>query len=204
MATIVTPRMRLPLLAGAIGIAALLLAACGGGDAAPALPAATPTPLPAGQWISSQEADTLWQQIAGSATAVKPILRPSSLPAGLTEVQRLDTEEPLLQFAIVYSDARHERWLSLTAGGVGSPALSGPHGQQQEVVIRHTYATYQLYDQENPTGAAWLLWQEPGRWGAPGDPNLPNLDHVPYFMSSRGMSKDELMKVADSLQPMEE
>ena len=192
--------MRLPFLAGAVGSAALLLMSCGGANSAPRA-AATPTPLPAGQWISSQEADTLWQQIAETATLVKPILRPANLPPGLTEVQRLDMEKPLLQFAIVYSDARHEQWLSFTAGSVGSPALSGPRGQQQEVFVRHTYATYQLYDQENPTGAAWLLWQEPGRWGAPGDPNLPNLDHVPYFMSSRGLSKETLMKVADSLQP---
>jgi len=195
------PRTLFAPLAGGLGVAALLLAACGGGSAAPAVPAATPTPLPAGQWVSFWQADALWQQIIESATLVAPILRPSYLPPGLTEVQRLDTEKPSLQFAIVYADARHERWLSLTAGSVGNTALYGPRSLQQEVVIRHTYATYQLYDQENPTGTAWLFWQEPGRWGAPGDSNLPNLDHVPYFMSSNGLSKDDLMKVADSLQP---
>ena len=168
------------------------------------MPVVTLTPLPAGQWISFWEADTLWQQIVESATLVKPILRPSYLPPGLTEVQRLDSEKPPLQFGIVYADARHERWLSLAAGSTGGAALSGPHSQQQQVVIRRTYATYQLFDQENPTADAWLLWQEPGRWGAPGDPNLPNLDHVPYHISSHGLSRDDLIKVADSLQPVEE
>ena len=192
------------LLAGSLGVAALLLASCGGGKAAPAPPAVTATPLPAGQWISFWEADTLWQQIAESATLVKPILRPTYLPPGLTEVRRLDSAEPLLHFAIVYSDARHERWLSLAAGNIGNTALPGPRSQQQQVVIRNTYATYQLFDEENATDDAWLLWQEPGRWGAPGDPNLPNLDHVPYNFSSHGLSRDDLIKVADSLQPVEE
>jgi len=154
--------------------------------------------------MSFWEADALWQQIAESATLVKPILRPAYLPPGLTEVRRLETEKPRLQFAIVYADARHEKWLSLAAGSAGGVALSGPHSQQQQVVIRHTYATYQLLDEENPTSDAWLLWQEPGRWGAPGDPNLPNLDHVPYHISSHGLSREDLTKVADSLQPMEE
>ena len=198
------PRTRLSLLAGGLGVAALLLASCGGGNAAPALPAVTPTPLPAGQWTSLWEADTLWQQIAESATLVKPILRPAYLPPGLTEVRRLDSGEPLLHFAIIYADARHGKWLSLAAGSIGNTALPGPRSQQEQVVIRHTYATYQLYDKEDPTGDAWLLWQEPGRWGAPGDPNLPNLDHVTYYITSHGLSRDDLIKVADSLQPVEE
>jgi len=201
----VRPQARLTLLAGCLGAAALLLASCGGGGtAAPALPVVTPTPLPAGQWISFWEADALWQQIAESATLVKPILRPGYLPPGLTEVRRLDREKPSLQFGIVYADARREKWLTLTAGSIGNIALPGPHSRQDQVVIRGTYATYQLFAEEEPTSDAWLLWQEAGRWGAPGDPNLPNLDHVPYHISSHGLSRDDLIKVADSLQPVEE
>ena len=195
------PQVRL-LLAGGLGVVALLLASCGGGGtAAPALPVVTPTPLPTGQWISFWEADAVWQQIAESATLVKPVLRPTYLPPGLTEVRRLETEEPSLQFAIIYADARHAKWLTLAAGSTGKPTLPGPRSQQEQVVIRNTYATYQLFDTEDPTSDSWMLWQEPGRWGAPGDSNLPNLDHVPYFISSNGLSKDDLMKVADSLQP---
>jgi len=205
MAALVKPQARLALLAGGLGVAALLFASCGGGGtAAPALPVITPTPLPSGQWISFWDADALWQQIGESATLVKPILRPSFLPPGLTEVQRMETEKPSLQFAIVYADARHQKWLSLAAGSTGGIALSGPHTQQQQVVIRHTYATYQVFDEENPEADAWLLWQEPGRWGAPNDPSLPNLDHVPYHISSHGLSRDDLVEVADSLQPVEE
>lgn len=155
--------------------------------------------------MSFWEADALWQQIAETATLVKPVLRPAYLPPGLTEVRLLDTEKPHLQFAIVYADAHHEKWLSLAAGSsVANAAPAGPGSLQQQVVIRHTYATYQLYDKENPTGDAWMLWQEPGKWGAPGDPNLPNLDHVPYYITSRGLSRDELVKIANSLQPVEE
>jgi len=197
-------RRRLSLLAGGVGVAALLLASCGGGNAAPAPPAATPTPLPAGQWASLWEADALWQQIAQSATLVNPILRPAYLPAGLTEVQWLVSDEPLLRFTIVCADAEHEKWLSLTAGQGGPAALSSPRSQQQQVVIRGTYATYQLYDKDKPLGNAWLIWQEPGKWGAAGDPAVPNLDHVPYHIASRGLSRDDLIKTADSLQPVEE
>jgi hypothetical protein len=204
VATLVKPRARFFLLAAGLGAAVLLLAACGGGTAAPAAPVATPTPLPAGEWVSLWEADALWQEIVQSATLVKPILRPSYLPSGLTEAQRVDTEEPLWQFSIVYADSHHEKWLALTAGSIGGIALTGPHSQQEQVVIRNTYATYQVFDEQNPTADAWLLWQEPGQWGAPGDPDLPNLDHVPYNMSSHGFTRDDLVKVADSLQPLEE
>ena len=205
MASLVKPQVRLPLVAGGLGVAALLLASCGGGGtAAPALPVVTPTPLPAGGWISFWEADALWQQIAESATLVKPVLRPAYLPPGLTEVRRLETMEPSLRFAIIYADARHGKWLTLRAGSIGNTTLPGPRTQQEQVVIRHTYATYQLYDAEDLTSDAWMLWQEPGRWGAPDDPNLPNLDHVPYLISSYGLSKDDLVKVADSLRPVEE
>ncbi len=202
MAALVKPRTRFLLLAAGLIAVALLLASCGGGGAAPAPPAATATPLPAGVWVRLWQVDAVWEQIAAATTLVKPILRPSYLPPGLIEVQRVDPSEPL-RFSIVYADASHEKWLSLTAGVVGKTALAGPDSQQEEVVIRHTYATYQLFNKANPTGDTWLLWQEPGRWGAPGDPNLPNLDHVPYFISSRGFSKDDLMKVADSLQPVQ-
>ena len=197
-------RRRVLLLAGGLGAAALLLASCGGGDAATAPPAATPTPLPAGQWTSLWDADALWQQIAESATLVDPVLRPAYLPPGLTEVQRLVSDEPLLRFTIVYADARHEKWLSLTAGQVGPATLSSPRSHQEQVVIRETYATYQLYDEDKPLGNAWLVWQEPGRWGAPNDSAVPNLDHVPYHIASRGLSRDDLIKTADSLEPVEE
>ena len=193
-----------PLLAAGLGAAALLLASCGGGTAAPTSQVVTPTPLPAGEWLSISEQDALWQEITQSATFVRPILRPSYLPPGLTEVQRLDTEKPSLQFAIVYADAHHEEWLSLSAGSTGGTTLSGPHSQQQQVVIRNTYATYQVFDDQNPTADAWLLWQEPGIWGASDNPSLPDLDHVPYNISSHGLSRDDLTKVADSLQPVEE
>jgi hypothetical protein len=205
VAALVRLSTRLPLLAGGLGAVALLLASCGGGGtAAPALPVVTPTPLPAGQWISFSESDALWQEITETTTLVKPILRPGYLPPGLTEVQRLDREKPSLQFAIVYADARREKWVTLAAGSIGNIALPGPHSRQDQVVIRGTYATYQLFAEEEPTSDAWLLWQEAGTWGAPGDPNLPNLDHVPYHISSHGLSRDDLIKVADSLQPVEE
>ena len=89
-------------------------------------------------------------------------------------------------------------------GSDWSHTLPGPRSRQEQVVIRNTYATYQLYDTEDATSDSWMVWQEPGRWGAPGDPNLPNLDHVPYLISSYGLSRDDLVKVADSLQPVEE
>jgi hypothetical protein len=203
MAAVVKTRACLPLLAGGLGLALLLLTSCGGGTAAPA-PMITPTPLPAGEWINISEADTVWLQIVKSAGLVKPILYPTYVPPGLTEVRRLDTEEPLLRFAIIYADAAHEKWLTLWAGNIGNTTPPSPRSRQEQVVIRNTYATYQLYDSEDPASDSWILWQEPGAWGAPGDPNLPNLDHVPYLISSFGLSKEDLMQVADSLRPLEE
>ena len=203
MAAVVKVRARSPLLVGGLGLALLLFASCGGGTAAPA-PMVTPTPLPTGQWISLSEADAISQQIVESAGLVKPILYPTYLPPGLTEVRRLETEEPTLRFAIIYADADHAKWLTLWAGSIGNTTLPSPRSRQEQVVIRNTYATYQLYDSENPTSDSWMLWQEPGTWGAPGDPNLPNLDHVPYLISSYGLSKEDLMQVADSLRPLEE
>jgi hypothetical protein len=197
--------VRFALLAGGLGVVGLVLASCGGGGtAAPALPVVTPTPLPAGGWVSFFQADAVWQQIAESASLVKPVLRPTYLPPGLTEVRRLETEEPSLRFAIIYADAGHAKWLTLSAGRIGNTTLPGPRSQQEQVVIRNTYATYQLYDTDDPTSDSWMLWQELGQWGAPGDPNLPNLDHVPYLISSYGLTKDDLRKVADGLQPVEE
>jgi hypothetical protein len=154
-------------------------------------------------WVPLREAEAIWQQITTTATLVNPILRPDYLPPGLTEVRWPDSGERL-SFTLAYSDAPRENWLSLAAGGACNIPLPGPSSQQQQVLIRHTYATYQLYDKDDPTGDAWLLWQEPGTWGAPDDPALPNLDHVPYCITSRGFSKDDLMKVADSLRPVGE
>jgi len=159
-----------------------------------------PTSVPA---VPMREADTVWQQIAASATLIKPVLRPTYLPPALTELRRLDSGLPLF-FELVYSDVSRQKWLSLAAGGIGSTVLPSPRSQQDQMIIRGTLATYQLYDTMDPTGDASLLWEEPGRWGAPGDPTLPNLDHVTYYITCYGFSKDDLIKVADSLRPVEE
>jgi len=191
-------------------LAALILTSCGGGGPTPtaltetpppAPTAVTETPPPEPTWATLRDADAFWQQIASSASLVKPILRPSYLPLDLTQV-RLDAADRTY-FAIAFEDVTHDKWIHLAVGAIGNTWLGGPRSQQQQVVVRNTRATYQLDNVEDPLGDAWLLWEEPGQLGAPGDPSLPNLDHVTYYMLSRGFSKDDLIKVADSLQPVE-
>jgi hypothetical protein len=195
-----------------LALGALFLTSCGGGGPAPgptavsqtpppAPTAVTETPPPEPTWASLSQADAIWQQITSTVTLVKPILRPAYLPPDLTEV-RLNVAG-WGYFGMAYEDVTHDKWIHLVVGWVGNTDLGGPRSQQQQVVVRNTRATYQLDNVEDPLGDAWLLWEEPGQLGAPGDPSLPNLDHVTYYMLSRGFSKDDLIKVADSLQPVE-
>jgi len=210
----VTTSLRLrgpvPLVTCAVIPAALILASCGGEVQAPAAVTVTPspaatrvaeTPPPEPTWASLQDADALWQQIASAGTLIKPILRPTYLPPDLTEA-RLNAAGREY-FNIVYEDVTHTKWMHLAVGAVGNTDLGSPRSQQEVVVVRNMQAFYQLDDPQDPLGDAWLLWEEPGKLGAPGDPSLPNLDHVTYYMPSHGFSKDDLIEVANSLQAME-
>jgi hypothetical protein len=199
--TLVKARWPFPPLGCGLAVGALFLTSCGGGGPARGPTAVTAAPPPEPTWASLTNADAFWQQIASAATLVKPILRPSYLPPDLTEA-RLNAAGREY-FDIAYEDVTHDKWIYLAVGAVGNTDLGGPRSQQQQVVVRNTQAFYHLDDPQDPLGDAWLLWEEPGQLGAPGDPSVLNLDHVTYYMPSRGFSKDDLIKVADSLQPVE-
>jgi len=212
MTTFLKARTFFPPLGCGLVLGTLLLISCGGGGPAPAPTAVTKTPAPAPTavtetlppeptWASLQDANALWQQIAASATLMKPILRPSYLPPDLTEVRLWAAAREY--FEIHYEDVTHDKWMGMAVGAIGNTHLCGARCQQQQVVVRNTQATYQVDDVEDPLSDAELLWEEPGKLGAPGDPSLLNLDSVTYYIVSRGFSKDDLIKVADSLQPVE-
>lgn len=203
MTTSLKPAKPLPLVACGLVPAALIRAAsCGGEVQAPEETTVIGTVTFQATWTHVSVADAVWRQIASTATLIDPILRPSYLPPDLTQL-RLNADVGTYYFSVTYADATQDKWIHLMAGPVSNPAMAGPRSQQQQVVVRNARATYQLQDQQEPMGDAWLLWEEPGKVGAPGDPSLPNLDHVTYCLSSRGFSKEDLVRVAESLQPVE-
>jgi hypothetical protein len=81
-----------------------------------------------------------------------------------------------------------------------NPPLAGPKSVQKQLNVRQTTGTYQLQDAAAPLGQAFLWWQEPGRWGR-SDDNW-HRDYVEYLISGEGFPKEELLKVANGLQPV--
>jgi hypothetical protein len=77
--------------------------------------------------------------------------------------------------------------------------MPGPESVQEQLTIRHTTGTYQLQDAAEPSGLAFITWNEPGRWGKPD--SQWHRDYVEYLISGEGFSKEELLKVANGLQP---
>jgi hypothetical protein len=137
---------------------------------------------------------------------MKPILRPTYLPPDLTQVRLWATGWG--GFVIEYEDVAREKRVGMAAGAIGNTHLCGARCQQQQVVVRNMQALYQVDDVEDPLSDAELLWEEPGKLDQPADLNVPNgervtLDRVDYYIVARGFSKDDLIKVADSLQPVE-
>jgi len=69
----------------------------------------------------------------------------------------------------------------------------------ERVEVRGNAGQYGLYHLAEPLGLAFLTWHEPGRWGNPDD--SWHRDYVEYLIAAEGFSKEELLKVANSLQP---
>jgi hypothetical protein len=162
----------------------------------PGVPPFGPTPMP----IS--ESDAMWAWIAANAPEVEPVLRPTYLPFNPTLVSApvLAQQRGCVVFGIEYSDDTGEASLLIGGGPWYNPPIAGPEGLQQELSVRQTTGTYQLSDAADPLGQAFLWWQEPGRWGRPGDDW--HRDYVEYLISGEGFPKEEVLKVANGLEPV--
>ena len=192
-------------LAGAVALALLASVSCGdgGGHAARTVapqasatePPFGPTPMPISESVA------VWDWIAGNSPEVEPVLRPTYLPSNLTRVTVgiLGQERGCVLFGIEYSDSAGKARLLIGGGPWYNPPLPGPDAVQEWLDVRQTTGTYQLQDAAEPLGFAFLTWQEPGKWGRPGDDW--HRDYVEYLISAEGFSKEELLKVANGLQP---
>lgn len=192
-------------LAGAVALALLASVSCGDGgghaarsvgpEASATQPPFGPTPMP----ISQNEA--LWDWIAANSPEVEPVLRPTYLPFNPTLISApvLGQERGCVLFGIQYSDSTGKNNILIGGGPWYNPPLPGPEAVQERLSVRETTGTYQLQDAADPLGQAFLFWQEPGRWGRAGDDW--HRDYVEYLISAEGFSKEELLKVANGLQP---
>ena len=188
-------------LAVGFGTLAALLAtvSCGGGDGQAVRTVAPGAP---GTPMAVSEADSLWEWVAANSLECEPILRPTYLPSTLSRVslQYVDQQRECVLFGIEYSDNASKATLLIGGGPWFNPAMPGRESVQEQLSIRQTTGTYQLQDAADPVGRSFITWNERGRWGRPED--SWHRDWVPYLITSTGFPKEELLKVANALQPV--
>jgi len=193
-------------LAGAVALALLASVSCGGGGGhaartvAPQASATEPpfyaTPMPISQ------DDALWDWIAANSPEVEPVLRPTYLPFNPTLMSApvLGQERGCVLFGIQYSDSTGKSNVLIGGGPWFNPPMPGPDTVVEQAEVRGTTGGYQLQDAAEPSGLAFITWNEPGRWGKPD--SQWHRDYVEYLISAEGFPKEELLKVANSLQPV--
>jgi len=146
------------------------------------------------------EGATVWDWIAANSPECEPILRPTYLPPGLSRLS-LDVDQPergCVLFDVTYTDSAGRLSLSVVGGPWFNPPLPGPESLQEQVDVRATTGILQLQDPTDPLGLVYMTWLEPGRWGKPG--SEWHKDFVEYLISSKGLPKEELLKVANALE----
>ncbi len=149
---------------------------------------------------SVEESGVFWEQVAEATTSLDPILRPAYLPPAITRVWVPDVSTG--GFRIVNSDDSGDIIVDVAAGAL-NPALPGPNGAQERVYVNGSPGYYQVQDKADPLNRAYVCWEQLGRLGDPSVPNDPHWDHVTYLVSSVGLSKEELLAVANGLVPVE-
>jgi len=188
-------------LAVGFGTLAALLAtvSCGGGDGQPVRTVAPGAP---GTPMAVSEADSLWEWVAANSLECEPILRPTYLPSTLSRVslQYVDQQRECVLFGIEYSDNASKATLLLDVGPFPNPPLPAQDTVSWNVEVRGNAAGYELYHLAEPRGLALLTWHEPGQWGNPDD--RWHRDYVEYLIAAEGFSKEELLNVANGLQPV--
>jgi len=183
-------------------MAVLITAACGGASGGGSL-ASSPTPPPIRTPLPISEDDTLWRWIAANSPEVEPILRPAYLPSNLDHVSLdlADQQRGCVLFNVTYTDSAGRSRLSVGGGPWYNLPMPESDALQGEAEVRGTAGGYQLQHSAEPLGLAFLTWHEPGRWGRPGDDW--HRDYVEYLISSEGFAREELLKVANALEPVQ-
>ena len=148
------------------------------------------------------QSDAIWDWIAANTTECEPILRPTYLPSSLSQVSPhyIDRQRGCVLFGIEYSDDTGNATLLLDGGPFPNPPLPQPDTVSEEVEVRGNVASYELYHAAEPLGLTFVTWHEPGRWGNPDD--SWHRDYVEYLISAEGFTREELLKVANGLQPV--
>jgi hypothetical protein len=203
-----TARLRYLALGCAVAPVLLVAVSCGDESAEPvatATPLASPTtlPPPEGTAMPISEDDVVWEWIAANSQECEPILRPTYLPSSLRHVtlDYVDQQWGCLLFNATYIDSAGQVRLSVGGGPWFNPPLAGTDSLQEQVEVRATTGVYQLQDTAEPLGYAFVTWNEPGTWGRPEDDW--HRDYVEYLITAEGLSKEELLKVANALEPVE-
>lgn len=193
----------------AVAPALLVAASCGDQGREPVTtgaPLASPTsvPAPTATVMPVSEDNAVWEWIAANSPECEPILSPTYLPPDLTHVTLRLASERLgcVLFDVVYTDSAGQVRLSLGGGPWFNPPMAGSDTLQEEVEVRATTGLYQLQKAAEPLGYAFLTWNEAGRWGRPGDDW--HRGYVEYLIASEGFPKEELLKVANALEPVEQ
>jgi hypothetical protein len=153
------------------------------------------------------EDEEIWDLvIAATSGYISPILRPAALPEGFETVT---TDDPRgdAPSAFVVEYAGPGKRLRIGAG-MFNPPLPGPGGHQEAVKLRGLECNpeekgkgciLQVKNDANPKERVWLWWNEPGRYVIGG--GGPSLDSVFYLVAAEGLDPQEVMTVAESLQP---
>ena len=138
-------------------------------------------------------ADVTWEALARSKQAISPMLRPDTLPEGLETIRVLKSGWGAFQVEYLGGG----KLLGVAAGPL-NPPLVGAEGERRSVMVRGQQGTLQVQDKAHPSESVQLWWEEPGKWTPA--PGMETRDKVLYLVSGEGLTPEEVMEVAQSLQ----
>jgi hypothetical protein len=118
---------------------------------------------------------------------ISPILRPTYLPPGfdVVTIDQLPNKLDVNLLTVTYSGAG--KTLSIEAGGLNPPPPDAG-GYQEQVLVRNHDAVFEVDGR-----GGMLLW-----WGEPGLRAGPTSNPI-YLVSATGLTKQDILRVAESL-----
>jgi len=167
------------------------------------LDATTPTPFPI---KPASEDDVIWELVATlTAGNILPILRPTALPEGLETVTIVEAYATAHGFMVEYSGPGKRLRIGVA---MFNPPLPGRRGHGEAVKLRGQdcisekgkECVLQVNDDANPRELVWLWWFEHGRWVP--EPGRAPLDSVFYMVTAEGLDPQEVLALAEALQPV--
>lgn len=140
-------------------------------------------------------ADLVWESLGKEVSGVSPVLRPAVRPSELETVLVLSSGPGGYQ--VEYSSPGKRL---MVGAGAFNPPLVSASGESKKIKVRGQDVTLQIQNKARPNEAVQLYWEESGRWEpAPGSPVR---DKVFYLISSNGVEPEEVVRVAESLEPL--